>query len=123
MSFAGTVKGWTEQVGTTRQEIFAGSVEAVKDSIVEGSAVTGAPGQPVAVGGNARLKNSWTSEIDGDLGLVWTDVDYAPDVEAGTRNGRAMAHASPVGGWHSVELTKNNFDLLVRQVARDAVGP
>lgn len=118
MGFADEVRAWTEKAKGREQQLFDGVVDAAFASIVEGSPVTGAPGQPVAEGGNAKLKLSWEKEIIGTEAVIATPVDYAPDVEDGLRNGKPMNLESPVGGFHSVKLTVAGFERIVADEVR-----
>ena len=70
MGFRDDIREFNLQVETDEIRTFVRTVEMTRDSIVEGSAMTGAPGQPVGqygpgyhpgkVGGN--LKASWQVE-------------------------------------------------------------
>jgi hypothetical protein len=109
--------------------VFANVVSAVHESVVEGSLVTGAPGQPVGqygpgyhpgkVGGT--LKNSWqTTFVAPDVAEVSTNIVYAPSIEDGlsyAHGGTPMRLRSTVGGFHSVLLTRLGFGRLVRAAA------
>ena len=79
----------------------------VYESIVEGSGVTGSPGQPEKKG---TLKRSWKIEplADGRIS-IHTDVWYAAAVESGPTSKKR----------HSVSLTRANFDRLVQQAIRN----
>lgn len=91
--------------------LFTRVVDHVGRSITVGSAVTGAPGQPVKTG---RLLRSWRKHGSLVNRLVtWAshNVPYATIIE---ENLRGAMLRSKVGGFHSVELTKRNFPLLVR---------
>lgn len=122
MGFGEDVARWAEKATRQDQAVFERSVDLVKESIVAGSAVTGAPGQPIGADGGAELRNSWTSTIQGDVGTVSTDADHAPTVEAGARLGRALTLRSPVGGFHSVKLTRAGWPRLVEQAVKEVVG-
>lgn len=83
------------------------------ESVTEGSAITSAPGQPVDT---ANLKGSWpaNSHIVGPMdALVITNVDYAPAVEEGIGPHGPMTLRSPVGGFHSVAITRANWQRIV----------
>jgi hypothetical protein len=86
-------------------------------SIVEGSSLTGAPGQPVGVSGSpedGKLRDSFELALPNPYEFtVLTDVGYAPDVEDNVRNVQFHNH-----GPHSVKRTISSFDRIVA----DAVG-
>jgi len=111
------------------KDTFVRSTEEVQLSVVEGSSVTGAPGQPVDTG---NLKTSWIGKHEG--GMVWrlaTNVGYAPAIEEGTRTAfdpqgvtpeRPPGHKwqkSEVGGHHSVKLTRAGWQRIVEHAARE----
>jgi hypothetical protein len=87
------------------------------DSIVSGSPVTGAPGQPVDTG---ALRNSWQLRFPTkDVAEITTNLVYAPMNEYGvTEDGRPYRQLSPVGGRHSVAHTITNFDRIVEFEAK-----
>lgn len=102
--------------------MFVGSVTAIHGSVTDGSALTGAPGQPVDTG---NLKASWQQMFPEDwVGEVATVTEYAPAIEEGqqmpytNRYGtyvepQPMTLRSSVGGFHSVKLTRSNWDRIV----------
>lgn len=105
------------------QAVFLGIATHAHRSIVEGSEVTGAPGQPVDTG---NLKTSWQLSFpSADRALISTNVIYAPIIESGIRpigSGRGNATGrtgtritlrSPVGGFHSVQLTVDGLPKIV----------
>ncbi len=81
------------------------------ESIVEGSAITGAPGQPFKKG---DLKASWKKQLSADRVSVFSDSEHAIPNEYGVRKGGGpyIQHSS-VGGRHSVGLTRMNFQKIV----------
>lgn len=127
MSFRTEINRFAQQrVVAAGQRVHNRAVELLHESIVEGSALTGAPGQPVAPNappGVPTLKASWQRRDDGPLvSTVSTDVDYAPDIEDGTRDGRALVLRSKTGGWHSVKLTIAGWGRIVAQAVKDVTG-
>ena len=56
MSFGSDLTLFAQKVEGRQRALFVGCVNAVQESIVDGSAVTGAPGQPVDTG---NLRASW----------------------------------------------------------------
>lgn len=129
--FGEQLRAFRETVEQRSRDVFVGSVVACKGSVAEGSEITGAPGQPVDSG---FLLGSWDDEFVEDWrALLYTDVEYAPAIEEGqqepytTASGtevtpRPMTLLSQVGGFHSVALTVDSFDLLVEDVANRVTG-
>lgn len=127
MTFTADLKAFRDLVERRSRLTFVESVSAVKGSIVEGSAVTGAPGQPVD---NGNLINSWQDTFPEDwVGQVATPVVYAPAVEEGQQppyvtsrgtqvNPRPMTLRSAVGGFHSFKLTVAGWRRLLEDVVR-----
>jgi hypothetical protein len=115
MSFADDIRRWTLKVQTKSRDVFVGTVMAVHESIVEGSPITGAPGQPVD---SSFLKGSWLVDIQGDMGKVTTKTVYAESNEDGIARpgGGPYVQRSAVGGRWSVALTRMNFGRLVDDV-------
>ena len=108
MSFESDLAAFAAKTEAKRRAVFVNTVSAVQDSVVNGSAVTGAPGQPVDTG---TLKDSWRLDFDGaDSALISTKVEYAPVIED---NLRGASLRSQVGGFHSVKLTVAGFERLV----------
>ena len=102
------------------------------NSIVNGSPLTGSPGQPVGqygpgynqgeVGGT--LKSSWQLRFPSkDVAEITTNVPYAPHNEYGvTEDGRPYRQRSSVGGRHSVAHTITNMDRIVEHEAKKLTG-
>lgn len=123
MGFADEIRQWTEKVKAREQAVFDGVVQALHASIVEGSTVTGSPGQPVAIDGHGELKESWEVVRESpDVAVIATDVEYAPEIELGVRQGKALTLRAPVGGFHSVALTVAGFDKVVADVVKEVAG-
>jgi hypothetical protein len=102
---------------TTSKALFVGTTTEVQRSIVEGSEITGAPGQPVDTG---ALKASWIPEfVSESEWQTTTNLDYAPIIED---NLRGATLRSPVGGFHSVKRTVAGFPRIVEHVAREVGG-
>ena len=103
-AFIGTLK-------ERQRDVFLGTAEGLQESVVEGSPVTGAPGQPVDT---AALKGSWQETFPGVW--VWqtvTNMAYAPAIEEGEGPHGPLTLRSGVGGFHSVKLTRAGFQDLV----------
>lgn len=126
MSFRTDVAAFAAHTERRAQALHARTVELARASIVEGSVLTGAPGQPVAEGappGSQVLRESWRVVVQGPLTTsIVTDVPYAPDVEDGTRNGRPMVLRSKRGGWHSLKLTVAGWSRIVAAAVRQVGG-
>lgn len=130
MPFADDVRRFALKADGITTDVFANVVSATAASITDGSAVTGAPGQPVDTG---NLKASWQTEFESDNeALISTNVEYASFIEdgvvpLGSRRGNATGRTqqrltlrSDVGGFHSVALTRAGFGGLVDDEARKA---
>lgn len=107
------------QVGTMLSTIFAQVASDALDSIQNGSAVTGSPGQPVDTG---ALKASWQLVLEKDHATIGTNLVYAIPIEDGTGKYGPLHLRSEVGGWHSVKLTANNLDRIVTDVTARVRG-
>lgn len=85
MSYADEVRRWQVKVEAKPKEVLAALVPALKASIVEGSPLTGAPGQPVDTG---ALRNSWQEVFAPDFSsaTIGTNLNYAPVIEYGRRS-------------------------------------
>lgn len=85
-------------------------------SIVEGSEITGAPGQPVSMANvptAGELRDSWTMEKGETETVISTDVSYAPDVEYDLRGQHFTNH-----GPFSLNLTVAGFSRIVEVVGQ-----
>lgn len=126
MTFADDLRRFTVKVQSTVPAVVVNLAHAIKDSIAEGSAVTGSPGQPVDTG---FLRASWQVEVSPGArsAIVGTNVAYAPVIEYGMReaydrSGVARPKApegasrraikSTVGGHGSVRATVAAADRL-----------
>lgn len=131
MSFGDDLRLFRDKVHQRSRDVFVGSVNAVHGSVVDGSPVTAAPGQPVDTG---NLKASWIESFPGEwVGETATNVVYAPAIEEGqqppytNRFGTVvtpgpMTLRSKVGGFHSVKLTRAGWTPLVESVVKEVVG-
>lgn len=104
------------------RSLFFNVASAVKSSIVEGSSLTGAPGQPVGQYGpgyhpgkiGGTLKASWQLVfVTPTQAIVGTNLVYAKPIEEGTNRGRKLTLRSTVGGFHSVAKTITGYERLV----------
>lgn len=100
------------------RELHSGVTDRVLESIVEGSPVTGSPGQPEDL-----RQGQWTRTDEGPLSsVVSTDDPSAPAVEDGIShfNGAPIELHSNIGGFHSIAATAMHFDKLVEDEAKSA---
>jgi hypothetical protein len=122
MSFGDQVHVWTLKVDDANRDLIVDVAQLCHESIQVGSAITGAPGQPVEWG---TLKASWQiqPEPEGSI-LVSTNLEYAESIEDGvqasykTKKGTIvtpspMTLRTKTGGFHSVKMTIAAFDRLV----------
>lgn len=94
--------------------------ELALDYIVNGSPVTGAPGQPEDL-----RQGQWSiSETGPDTTTVGTADSSAPAVEDGISRitGGPVTLNSPIGGFHSVMLTHQNAEPLIKAAVRTVKG-
>jgi len=95
--------------------------QEVTRSVVRGSELTGAPGQPVDTG---FLRSSWIGRtIAPNVRELTTNVAYAPFIEDGGNDRGRFALRSEVGGFHSVKLTRAGWPAIVEFARRKALGP
>lgn len=134
-SFQRDVGRFMTHLTELQRKVVQGTAQQMKQSITDGSAATGAPGQPVDTG---YLKNSWQIVAESPTSvLIGTNCAYAPVIEEnnraayddrGTKPELEAMHTgrkhikSTVGGHHSVALTRQNFDRIVRNVIAE-MGP
>tara|TARA_B100000749_G_scaffold257729_1_gene227314 strand:+ start:128 stop:532 length:405 start_codon:yes stop_codon:yes gene_type:complete len=107
--FARRLKSFGKMSEERLHLVFLRSAREAFKSIKFGSAITGAPGQPVKTG---KLINSWRMSGRAREGSITieTDVKYAPLLED---NFRGATLRSKVGGFHSVKITRMNYRLIV----------
>lgn len=107
--------GWDEDIQRFEQRLEAdaarlhdGLADDTLAGIVEGSSVTGAPGQPERTG---NLKRSWgIARLSRWVTLVFSDSPYARKVEQASQTTRTG------GGPHSIKLTRASWNNLVQAV-------
>ncbi len=108
MSFAADIQRFTMQTDRRLHDVFVRCTEEVQRSVVEGSEITGAPGQPVQTG---ALRASWIPQfIDRNTWQTSTNLTYAPIIE---ENQRGATLRSQVGGFHSVAATVAGWVRIV----------
>jgi hypothetical protein len=130
MTFARDVLRFVTQTKAVTREVYVSIATKAHASIKEGSAVTGAPGQPVDSG---FLRNSWILAIGPTEARIQTNVAYAPVIEYNDRSqyndqGKMPEPVegvtrkpikSTVGGHHSVRLTIAGASALQAQAVRE----
>lgn len=111
MSFGDDIRRFQRKLDAANKELFVTVANATKDSIVIGSPVTGAPGQPVDTG---ALRASWQlrflSPVESEIS---TNLAYAPAIEDGVGPHGPLTLRSSVGGFHSVKATVAGFGRIV----------
>ena len=119
MSFDKDMQAFRVKLNQRLGDVFVNTVQGVHQSVVEGSPVTGAPGQPVDTG---ALRASWQIQFVGPQeALISTNMEYAPAIEEGYGPHGRMTLRSAVGGFNSVKLTRANWQRLVDSVAARVV--
>lgn len=99
------------------RDVFLGVTSEVERSVVEGSELTGAPGQPVDTG---TLRASWAGTFASpSRWSLSTNIEYAPVIED---NARGATLRSAVGGFHSVKKTVLGFPNIVTAVFNKVFG-
>lgn len=127
------LRTFATKVERLSRELVPAVAAAAHESITVGSALTGAPGQPVGqygpgyhegdVGG--ELRSSWQVRFP-SLGVaeVVTNNPYAvPNEDGVTEDGRPYVQRSTVGGRHSVKLTVAGMQKIVDHEAARLVTP
>lgn len=109
--FGSQLRYWHAKVEKAELGVFVNAASAVKDSIVSGSPITGAPMLPVETG---NLRNGVQLEFDApDSALIYTNVEYAEYVEDNVRGVTFR-----VGGPHGWKLTRAGFQRIVDDEAQ-----
>jgi hypothetical protein len=113
--FGSQLRYWHAKTERLEQAVFVNSVSALKDSIVFGSPVSGAPPMPVKTG---NLRAGVQAEFDApDSALIYTNVDYAEDVEDNLRGVQFR-----VGGPNGWKLTRAGFSPIVAAEVAKVAG-
>lgn len=119
MTFSDDLRKFALTAEERTNGVFAGVVSEVQRSVVEGSAITGSPGQPVDTG---ALRASWQTSFPSDhTALVSTNLEYAQAIEDGVGPHGPLKLRSPVGGFHSVAATINAHGKTVESERRKVV--
>jgi len=114
-SFKNQLKGFGITTETKVRNAFVFATQEVRESVVNGSEVTGAPGQPVDT---SNLKTSWQGDfLSRTEWELSTNVAYAIYIEDGGNDLGPFQLRSQVGGFHSVKLTRANWDRIVEFAA------
>jgi hypothetical protein len=99
------------RIGADLEGVLANVASAALDSIQNGSALTGSPGQPVRSG---FLKGSWQLTFPSrSRAIIGTNCEYAEAIEDGVGKFGPLTLRAHVGGWHSAKLTAANADRIV----------
>lgn len=118
MSLHDKVQKWAARKKVQKAQVVNNIVRHIYQSIVYGSPVTSAPGQPVKTG---NLRDAWVILLTSFGQRVQCDMvkaPYAKIIEDGIRAGRQLVLRSKVGGFHSVKLTVAGYELIVRYERR-----
>lgn len=120
-TFSNQIKNFGAKVERQTLAVFHGVVDQAHGSIGDGSALTGAPGQPVDTG---ALRASYQVTYESPtVALISTNSPYARANEEGvTDDGRPYIQRSPIGGRHSLKLTVAGIDRIVEMEAKLAAG-
>lgn len=121
MTFSGDLERFAKKTITNSNAVFLGVGDECLRSIVEGSEITGAPGQQVDTG---ALKSSWQRWFPSPTEQrIATDAPYALQEEDGISYlGKPITRHSAVGGPHSTKLTVAGFPAILRIVAARVTG-
>jgi len=117
-AFTDQLAAFQRKLDQRLNDVFVGTAVAVKGSIVDGSPITAAPGQPVDTG---ALKNSWQLNFETKTSaLIFTGgLRYAEIIEY---NVRGATLRSAVGGFHSIAYTIAGFKRLVESEVAKVTG-
>jgi len=119
--FGKRVKNWTLEIERGMNDLHVNASEKVRDSVVWGSDLTGAPGQPVDTG---FLRNDWAANFRFLAKLharLHTIAAYARGIEEGEGPSGALTLRSEVGGFHSVKMTVAGWKNIVRAAKREVL--
>lgn len=113
--FADQLDGFASLLNDRQAMVFGAVVDHTRASIVEGSPVTGSPGQPVDTG---ELRDSWKVRYERPgVAVIASDAPHALAVEINVRGITYSNH-----GPHSVALTRAGFATLAKRVARNIIA-
>lgn len=115
-AFEAQIQAFEAKVDDRLRRVFNGCAIELQRSVVEGSEITGAPGQPVDTG---YLKSSWIGQFtDSWRWLLTTGASYAKHIEEAV----GLHLRSEVGGFHSISLTRGGWQKIVDAVVRQVRG-
>lgn len=120
--FSDKLRAFKKKTYERTNQVMNGIATEAYRSIVMGSEITGAPGQPVDTG---RLRASWQLIWEGPKGPIdiVTNVVYARQIEDGVSHwGKPLVLRSQVGGFHSVKLTVSSMPMIVKKVVEEVTG-
>lgn len=111
---------FSKKVERTEEEVFHAFVDEMADVIVNGSPITGSPGQP-----HDLRDGDWTTRYESDtVAVISTSEPSARSVEDGIsyKHGRPLTKLkSPVGGFHSLKTAVAGSDKVLIHVVRRLV--
>ena len=112
-AFAADITRFQRLAEQRERDTFVNLVSLSAESLIEGSPLTGAPGQPVDTG---NLKGSFQTIFDSEReASIVSNCAYAPHIEDDVQ------HANyAVGGPHSLKLTVASAQRLAERAAADA---
>jgi len=114
MSFADDLRAFRVKTLKRQDALLVNAAEKVRDSIVIGSPITGAPGQPMQTG---ELRRSWKLQYTGEgEATISTQSPYARAIEHGARGAVVRSNK---GGFHSVKLTVVGWQRIVSAALRE----
>lgn len=114
--FEAHVQAFTDKVDDRLRRVVNECAMEIHRSVVEGSEITGAPGQPVDTG---FLKSSWIARfLEAWRWQTTSFASYAKHIEEAV----GITLRSKVGGFHSVALTRGGWQRIVDTVARRVRG-
>jgi len=113
MSFTADMDRIVRKARAAEVQLFNNCLAHAQRSILVGSPVTSAPGQPVDTG---RLITSWSERRYGRQSAEL--VSSAPYAEVIENNKRGANLRSKVGGFHSIKLTRLGWGRIVSYEGR-----
>lgn len=119
MAFASDVAAFQQKVRRRAQAVRHTAVFLTHESITVGSALTGAPGQPVQYG---SLRQSYQIEIlSPTMTRIASAKKYARSIEdllSYAHGGTPITIRSKVGGGHSIKMTVLAWTRIVEEANR-----
>jgi len=115
MSFSADLKRYRQKYQKRTRDVFHRVVDLLYESVVNGSGLTGAPGQPRDTG---ALALSWTVVYESPTrAVISSNSEYAIVIEDNPRGVTFQNH-----GPHSVKLSRAAFAAIVEEATRDVLG-